>query len=111
MPFTLTKLDDEVFQATKDKKVTFKLHANRGEVELLSARYGNQHSTDNPVEFTLGPNTSDLIIIFQATNNDAQVRLSEVDGAQQQRLTVRPAFDASLSIEIQMLATAVVAKV
>lgn len=101
MAFKLIELDDEVFQAKNGEKFTVELTTNRGAVQVLSVRYANEHSTSNPAEFTVNDGTHDLILVFQATNNDALVRLHEVDGAKSQLLTVRPAFDATLSIEIQ----------
>lgn len=101
MSFKLTELDEEVFQGARGDEFKVELTANRGAVQLLSARYGDQHTTANPAEFAVKEGVHDLIIVFQASNNDALVRLHELDGGQSQRLTVRPAFDATLSIEIR----------
>lgn len=110
MAFKLKQVDDEIFSTPAGGTFTIELSANRGAVQLLSARYGSQHSTENPKEFDVEAGVNDLIILFQATNNDALVRLDEVDGNKKQRLTSRPAFDGSLSIEIRTQSAALAKK-
>ncbi|MBI4902544.1 MAG: hypothetical protein HY820_02840 [Acidobacteria bacterium] len=97
----LTKLDEEIFSASAGTSFQVEMNANRGAVAVLSARYGSQSTTNNPTTFNVEAGVNDVIYVFQATNNDALIRLEELDGANKQRLAIRPAFDGSLSVEVR----------
>ncbi|MBL8219488.1 MAG: hypothetical protein JNL62_09665 [Bryobacterales bacterium] len=101
MAFKLTKLDDELFSAAATGSVQVELSANRGAVAVLSLLYGSQQTTANPATLQIEPGVHDILYQFQATNNDAFVRLEEIDGGNRQRLSSRPAFDSSLSVEVR----------
>lgn len=101
MAFKLTKIDDELFSAPGTGSFQVELSANRGSVAVLSLLYGSQQSTANPATLQIEHGVHDILYQFQATNNDAFIRLEEIDGASRQRLSSRPAFDSSLSVEVR----------
>jgi len=106
LAFQLTKLDDELFSAPAAGSIQVELTANRGAVAVLSLLYGTQHTTANPATLQIESGVHDILYQFQATNNDALVRLEEIDGGNRQRLSIRPAFDSSLSVEVRAAAAA-----
>jgi hypothetical protein len=103
MAFTLEKIGDGVFTGKAGKKFKCVLTASAGAVQVQSARYGSQHSTNNPFTFLVETGQHDIIVVFEATDPDSNLTLSEVDGQKKQTLTTISANAPfpGLSVEVQ----------
>jgi hypothetical protein len=102
MSFTLKKIGDGVFTGKAGKKFKCMLTASAGDVEVQSARYGSQHSTDNPFNFLVETGQHDIIVVFEATDPDSNLTLSEVAGGKQTlaKISANAPFPG-LSVEVQ----------